>query len=174
MDRSIKPKKYFVMMRGIPGVGKSKISKAITRPLQAVIVKNDEIKNKLLKVLEFECATQIAYLTSYQLLFKNINAGHNVIFDSHALDLGIYKNCYQLAGRSHKLVVCECYCSDLDLWRKRLKKRTYKWQDTNPSVIIRKALKRIDVLPTKNVIKIDTAQPLRENVKRVLKFIRGV
>lgn len=173
MNKNLKSNKYFIMMRGNPGAGKSTFSKAIARSLSAVIIENDIIKNQLKKLLKHEYVSKSSYLISYELLSQNINANLNVIFDICATDLETYTKCKKLAGKKHKLIACECYCSDLEMLRKRLKKRTYPWQE-NSFDRVYKNLKKMDIIPAHHLIKIDTSKPLNSNVKKFLEFVKDI
>jgi len=180
----MKSNKYFIMMRGTAGTGKSTFSKAIAGSLDAVVIENDVIRNQIRKLLcrkdtlrtvfiHNKAVRKATYSIAYKLLSQNIEVNHSVILDSSSLRLKVYRNCSRLAKGKCKLIVCECYCSNLDILSERLKKRTYSWQVNS----LKKSLQGIkmkDILPTKYLIQIDTSKPIKSNVKKFLTYVKSI
>jgi len=172
------------MMRGLPGTGKSTFSKAIAGSLDAVVIENDVIRNQIKilfnkksvckKIFDFnKTASKIAYLTSYEVLSQNIKVNHSVIFDSCGMNMDKYNNCKKLAKNKCKLIVCECYCSNLDILSERLKKRNHSWKMSSLDEVLEYSEKK-DELCAKYQIKIDTCKSIKSNVKKFLTYVKDI
>jgi len=108
-------------MKGLPGVGKSTLARALSRELAWPLIDKDDVNARL--HARGITANGPAYDVMLALVDRQLAQGLSVVCDSPLLR-PTYENISALAAsRRAPLAVIECYCSDETLWRERLQTR---------------------------------------------------
>ncbi len=119
----------FIILGGLPGVGKSTIAKQLAKKLKAVYLRIDSIEQAIKNAAIFNDATSIevvaeGYFAAYAIAKDNLENGLPVIADSVnpiAVTRSDYRN-VALATNVPYLEV-EIICSDKDRHRQRVENR---------------------------------------------------
>lgn len=109
-------------MKGMPGSGKSTLSRAVSRELGWPLVDKDDIKD----VIDgsAEDSGGLAYRTMFSIARRQLLQGLSVICDSPLTFPGLYHEAQELACETGAmLAIVECICSDSDLLRERIEGR---------------------------------------------------
>jgi predicted kinase len=85
MSEEIIEKPQFVLMAGLPGVGKTTLAKNIEKKLNYTVIEKDAIKDNFLKKLDEDQAGREAFDTAFRLVKERLDDGQSVILDSSAL-----------------------------------------------------------------------------------------
>jgi predicted kinase len=110
-----------IAMRGAPGTGKSTLARALSRRLHWPVIDKDDIKDVLDG--QMEAAGGAAYDVMVRLVRRQLAQGLDVICDS-PLARQAYGNLTRAASETGAiLIVLECHCPDVALWRSRIEKR---------------------------------------------------
>lgn len=110
-----------IAMRGAPGTGKSTLARALSRRLRWPVIDKDDIKDVLDG--QMEAAGGASYDVMVRLVCRQLAQGLDVICDS-PLPRQAYEHLACAASETGAiLIVLECRCPDVALWRSRLKQR---------------------------------------------------
>jgi predicted kinase len=113
---------YLLAFKGLPGTGKSTLSRALARILRWPLIDKDDIKD----VIYADCpgSGPLSYDTMFRVAARQLACGLNVICDSPLWYEVAYAHASSIA-RQHAatLLVLETTLSDLDLWRDRINDR---------------------------------------------------
>lgn len=123
---------FFVQMSGIPGSGKSTLSREIAQRTGAVVVDCDVVKSSLMLSLQGTGMNgkeigKVSYSMNWALIEFHLSQGKSVIFDSPCLYQEMIEKGTKLA-ETHRAAYkyVECYLEDLDEINRRLKSRERK------------------------------------------------
>lgn len=115
-------KQRLLVMKGMPGSGKSTVSRVLSRVLGWPLVDKDDIKD----VLDGRAPDPggLAYHTMFNVARRQLLQGLSVICDSPLTFPGLYVDARQLASETGALLaVVECECPDQGLLRERIESR---------------------------------------------------
>ena len=171
---------FLIVFAGLPGSGKSTLSRAVARELHAVYLDKDTIKDAVIAVargLKTEQGPDLAGPISYELLVvlarDNLSLGLSVVLDSPAGYRQFREQVSELAkARRANLKLVECICTDESLLRQRVEARgrelpPYRardWADYQSNRA------RFEGLTERRLV-VDTAETLGINVRKVLAYI---
>ena len=111
-----------VLLKGLPGCGKSTIGRALSKQLGWPLIDKDDIKDVLSPYVEG--AGGYSYDIMMSLARRQLLQGLNVICDSPLLYAMTYKRAQVIASEAGAdLVLVECHCSDTEQWRQRIDSR---------------------------------------------------
>ena len=111
-----------MVMKGMPGSGKSTVSRVLSRRLAWPLVDKDDIKD----VLDGAAGDPggLAYHAMFNVARRQLLQGLSVICDSPLTFPGLYREARQLSTETGALLaVIECACPDQDLLRERIEGR---------------------------------------------------
>ncbi len=169
----------FIQMSGVPGSGKSTLSKSISEYLDVVVVDHDVTKTALMEMSINQPSSldigKAAYDIDWLVLEMLLSQNKNVIFDSPCLYDEIIEKGIALSEKycaTYKYV--ECKNTDFNDITQRLKSREAKISQITKYKsydIFYKALigsKRPD---NDNFIIVDTSQPISSYIMKVIHYI---
>jgi len=169
-------------MKGPMGVGKSSISRAIGKRLKYCVIDKDDASDVLLNYLEPYGETLKPYgKIAYEIMFKYVESllsqGHNVIVDSPARGELAYLNAIKISERQNaQLKILELFCSNEAEWKRRLETRERRaaqvikdWSDFKHYWL--NAKNDFDYGISHPLLKLDTHNPLEENLSLVTKWL---
>lgn len=172
---------FFLQMSGVPGSGKSTLTKAIQEKINVVIVDHDVTKTALLEKVDGHLPMELAGPTSYHIDWVLIESflaqNHSVIFDSPCLYSEMIEKGMRLAetyNASYKYV--ECLNEDFTNVNNRLKTRNrmvsqIKQIDTYDAFI--KTVHYSKRPPNQNFLVVDSAKPIDTYIKSVIDYLQG-
>lgn len=168
-------------MSGVPGSGKSALTKAIRDRINVVIVDHDVTKTALLEKvgedISSEFAGQASYHIDWSLIESFLSQGHNVILDSPCLyeemiDKGM--NLAEKYNSEYKYV--ECLNEDFLSVNDRLKSRSRKISQLKKFESYDKFIKAVNNSkrpPNNNYLIVDSSKPLDSYIKTVIDYIKN-
>ena len=111
-----------VALRGLPGIGKSVLARAVGRELGWAVLDKDDLKDVLAERIEH--ADELAYDLLFRVAGRLVAQGQSVVCDSPLMHAGLYA----LADRTAReagavLVVLDCTLADAAEHRRRLDAR---------------------------------------------------
>lgn len=167
-------------MSGVPGSGKSTLTKAISEILDVVIVDHDITKTALLEKtngnLSNQLAGQVSYHIDWSLIESFLIQKHNVIFDSPCLYEEIIEKGMDLAKKynsTYKYI--ECINEDFFNVNDRLKSRDRKISQITKFESYDKfvdALYKSKRPPNNNFLVVDSSKPIDTYIMDVVNYIR--
>lgn len=112
-----------VLFSGLPGVGKSSLAYRLARETGWAVLAKDAI-DQALKEVGATCPRGTGYEVMFGLAGLNLSNGVPVIFDAVFPMQGFRQRAADLAA-CHSAVfhAVVCYCSDRELWRRRMSDR---------------------------------------------------
>ncbi|MFI6323014.1 AAA family ATPase [Nonomuraea sp. NPDC050556] len=158
-----------ILLSGLPGTGKSALGEALGRALRAPVLSVDPIESVMIEAgLEHGFTTGLAaYGVAQRLAADHLALGLTVVADA-VNDVEEARDGWRRVAAGVPLRVVECVCSDEDLHRKRLEARERGLAFAEPtwaSVLRRRAEWR----PwPEQVLVVDSALPLGDNLASVL------
>ncbi len=113
---------WLIVMRGLPGSGKSALSRALSKHLSWPLIDKDDVRDLLGD--EIPGIGGLAYDIMFNIARRQLLQGLNVICDSPLVARVSYDRAQAIAKETQaSLVVIECVCSDESLWRSRITER---------------------------------------------------
>ncbi len=113
---------WFIVLKGLPGCGKSTVGRALSRRLGWPLIDKDDIKD----ILDSQVpeSGRLAYETMLNVARRQLLQGLNVICDSPLNFPMTYEKARSIANETWAtLAVIECRCSDLQAWQSRIDAR---------------------------------------------------
>jgi len=113
---------WLIAMRGLPGCGKSTLSRALSKHLGWPLVDKDDVRDLLGG--ELPGIGGLAYEIMFNIARRQLLQGLSVICDSPLVARVSYDRAQAIANETQaNLAVIECICSDESLWRNRITER---------------------------------------------------
>jgi predicted kinase len=165
-----------IAMAGLPGSGKSTLAEIIGARLGATTVSVDPIEASILRAgIDSDQPTGLAaYLVAETMAEQVLQSGHSVVVDAVNAVEPARLQWRDLADRSEvKLRIIEVVCSDDELHKERLAKRSPVLSVYAVEQSIEEYSEWKGVCATMPRITIDTVAPLGENVETALAFLEG-
>lgn len=113
---------WLIAMRGMPGCGKSTVSRALSKQLGWPVIDKDDIKD----ILDSHTPEDgsLSYETMFNVARRQLLQGLNVICDSPITFIASYHKAQSIAAETKaSLVIVECICSDEQKWSQRINGR---------------------------------------------------
>jgi len=167
-----------ILLSGVPGSGKSTLAEAVAKELKLPIFSVDPIESSIIRsgiAKSFETG-YAAYLVAETLAEEQFKLGQSVVIDAVNAEEAAKDVWRKLAERQNiPLIIIECATSDIELHKKRIEARVRNLHGipeiTWERVQNRKAAYTKWVEPT---LKIDTANSLKVNTAKVVRYIQEV
>ena len=115
---------YLLAFKGLPGTGKTTLSRCLAQSLGWPLVDKDDIKD----VIHAGCANSgpLSYTVTFQVARRQLVCGLSVICDSPLMYAESYANARRIASEANaRLLVIETVLSDGQLWRERIEARKH-------------------------------------------------
>jgi predicted kinase len=169
-----------IVFAGLPGTGKSSLSRALARELKAVYLDKDTVKDCAMRVaagLGVEQAERLAGALSYELLVDqardNLTLGLAVVLDSPAA-YRVFRDKIRALARdvSADLKLIECICTDEGMLRERVERRgaTLPAYRTRDWATFERERGRFERLTDPRLI-VDTAESEFTNLRKIRTYL---
>jgi predicted kinase len=170
---------WLIVMRGMPGCGKSTVARALGRQLEWPIIDKDDIKDIL--DAQVPASGGLAYETMWNVARRQLLQGLNVIADSPLTFLMAYEKARAIAQETGAtLAIIECRCSDEQVWRQRINARKElqlpAHHQTDWDTFLRyrqQMLAEMDYPITDLNLVVDTVRPLTEGVAEIIIWLES-
>ena len=116
--------RYLLAFKGLPGTGKTTLSRSLAQSLGWPLIDKDDIKD----VIYAACANSgpLSYTVMFQIARRQLGCGLSVICDSPLMYAESYSNAGRIASEADaRLLVIETVLSDEQLWRDRIEARKH-------------------------------------------------
>ncbi len=171
---------FMVAMKGMPGCGKSTISRALSKHLTWPVIDKDDVKD--LFEDQMPGAGGLAYDIMFNIARRQLLQGLHVICDSPLSSLRGYQHAQEIAAETHaSLVLIECCCCDEALWRDRINARQSlalpahhqtDWEAFRASVYLTSAQASYPV--SHPHLMVDTVRPLDECLVEIIGWLNDL
>lgn len=168
---------WLIAMKGLPGCGKSAVSRALGKQLGCPVIDKDDIKD----ILDGHSpeAGPLAYETMFNIARRQLLQGLDVICDSPLTFRISYEKAQLIAAETHAaLVIVECLCSDEQEWsrringRKQLQLPAHHQKNWDTFQTNQPEMKRVmDYQISHPQITVDTVRPLDEIVAEITQWL---
>ena len=168
---------WLIAMKGMPGCGKSAVSRALSKRLGCPVIDKDDIKD----ILDGRCPKGggLSYDTMFNIARRQLLQGLAVICDSPLTFRISYEKARLIATETHAaLVIVECLCSDEQEWshringRKQLQLPAHHQTDWDTLQTNRSEMERVMDYPILHpLITVDTVRPLDEVVAEIVQWL---
>ncbi len=166
-----------VMFKGFPGSGKSTLSRALSRQLHWPLIDKDDVKDVFSE--QVPDAGNLSYDVMLNIVRRQLLQGLDVICDSPFTHLTTYEQVQHIAKKTHAhLLIIECFCSDEELWSKRINNRkSYNlpshhmidWETVQ--TYHRQHFAEANFPITHPHLLVDTAKPLAQSVAEAIEWL---
>lgn len=113
---------WLIAMKGLPGSGKSTLSRAVSKHFCWPLIDKDDVRDYLAD--EIPEVGGVAYDIMFRIARRQLLQGFNVICDSPLTAPMSYDHAQAIARETQAtLAVIECICSDETLWKRRITSR---------------------------------------------------
>ena len=161
----------YLLLKGPMGIGKTATAQKLGKQLAWPVIDKDDASDVLIGKLEPH--GKYAYEIMFAYAESLLSQGFSVIVDSPMRSDISYKKAASFAEEHGvELKVLELYCSDQSVWADRLEKRNRRkahviknWQDFE--AYWQKAEDDFSYPIKHSLLKIDTLNPIEENIRQV-------
>ena len=168
---------WLIVMRGLPGCGKSTLSRALSKHLNWPLIDKDDVRDMLGD--EIPGIGGLAYEIMFNVARRQLLQGLNVICDSPLVARVSYDRAKAIANETQAyLAVIECACSDESLWRSRITERktqglpTHHQTDWDSFQEYRRFyLSQANYALLRPHLVVDTAKPLHDCFAEILAWL---
>lgn len=167
-----------IAMKGLPGCGKSAVSRALGKRLGCPIIDKDDIKD-ILDGHSLE-AGGLAYEAMFNIARRQLLQGLDVICDSPLTFSMSYKKARLIAAETHaSLAIVECICSDEQAWSQRINRRKQlqlpahhqtDWDNLQTNRAKMENEMNYPISDPRMIV--DTVRPLEETVSEIIRWLR--
>ncbi|MDD5096456.1 MAG: AAA family ATPase [Candidatus ainarchaeum sp.] len=162
-----------ILVCGLPGTGKSRISRELSSRIGAVHVSSDMVRNEMLKERTYsEEEKALVYGEMVSRVSKSLSEGKDVIADATFYREGLRERMREAAEKAGTdFFIVECTLPEEGV-KERLSGRRGGGSEAkfNEYLIVKDAFQPF----TEQRIRIDTSLPVEESIKMVLRSISGV
>ncbi len=168
---------WLIAMKGMPGCGKSAVSRALGKQLGCPVIDKDDIKD----ILDSHTPESgpLAYETMFNVARRQLLQGLDVICDSPLTFRISYEKAQLVAAETHAtLVIVECTCSDEQEWSRRINGRkhlqlpAHHQTDWDAFQTHRSEMIHVMDYPVSHPrIIVDTIRPLDEIVAEIMQWL---
>lgn len=158
-------------MGGLPGTGKTSISKELCLRINAVYLRIDTIEQALLRVKSLRVGNE-GYLVAYAIAEDNLRLGNIVIADSVnpiPITREAWHGVAQRCGAN--MLEIEVICSDKDAHRSRVEERQANISGHKMPTWIEVINREYDAWQTKNLTVDTSTQTIAEAVEKILEHV---
>eukprot|EP01025_Chloroclados_australasicus_P030620 TRINITY_DN3076_c1_g1_i1.p1 TRINITY_DN3076_c1_g1~~TRINITY_DN3076_c1_g1_i1.p1 ORF type:complete len:254 (-),score=19.15 TRINITY_DN3076_c1_g1_i1:495-1142(-) len=191
-----------ILMKGHPGYGKSTLAFALAKSLKFPLIDKDDARDSFtsFQKVDENCIIDWNAL-SYEVMFRTaetqLKLGLSVVIDCPLARKSLFQTATEIAKKyGSRILVVECECGDLEVWKARLKQRS---EDTSNNLDqvhkpqsweeVQQLLERYDGcwrwteqepmfqqehLPTICLIKVDTSLSVQHNVECVFRKLNSL
>jgi len=161
-------------MSGLPGSGKSYLSRRLAEQLSAVIIESDRVRKVLFPQPNYSAEeSAFVHRTSQEVIRRLRTKGVRVIFDATNLIEFQREGLYSLAERSGARLLIIRTIAPEQVIRERLEQRKSKWRDSISDAdwqVYRRMAKNEQRISRSHLC-IDTSQDIDHAVRKVLRAL---
>jgi len=159
-----------VLVCGLPGTGKSTLSRKLAKRINATLLKTDSVRRELFDKPSYnEEEKEVVYRTIF-IMARYLLPWQNVVIDGTFYRRKIRHRVYEVARRTGtEMQVVECTCPE-HVIRRRMERRVYRTKaisDADYDVYLK--IKRLFEPINRRHIVVDTSGSSRESIRKVLK-----
>lgn len=163
-----------ILMSGLPGSGKSYLSRRLAEQLSAVIIESDRVRKVLFPQPNYSAEeSAFVHRTSQEVIRRLLTKGVRVIFDATNLIEFQREGLYSLAERSGARLLIIRTIAPEQVIRERLEQRKSKWGDSISDAdwqVYRRMAKNEQRISRSHLC-IDTSQDIDHAVRKVLRAL---
>ena len=172
-----------IVMIGLPGVGKTHFALQLAQRINAYLLRSDIIRKELMSIplsqhhytgygsgIYSGNISARTYDEMYKRARTYLTQGKSCILDA-TFSLVKARKAAEKIAQEFKVpfLMVHCFCPDRIVFKRMAKRaKEFDFSDANPEVY--KAMKRnFDAVPrSKNIVKVDTAKPLNQFIRRII------
>ena len=166
-------KPVLIMMTGLPGTGKSHVSRLIQQALPAVIVQSDFVRKLLFRQPRYTAEeSDIVYRTCHEVIARLLKRGISVILDATNLIEQKREIVYHIADRAGaKLIIVRTVAPRSIVLRRldRRKKGVGFGDISDADVLVYERMLREDEPIRRNYFTVDTSQELTPIIEKIVR-----
>lgn len=161
-----------IILRGLPGTGKTTIAKEISLVINISILSSDKIRKELFEIPSYNRWERKLVYDVMLLITKYLhNAGHDCLLDAtFSRKTFIEEIHWRIKVSYDEIFIIECRCSE-NIILSRIRNRKNDYSDANVETY-RRMRQYFEPVSHKNLLILDTSLPIQFNIKKILSFIK--
>ncbi|MDP2663087.1 MAG: ATP-binding protein [Dehalococcoidia bacterium] len=168
---------FLILVSGLPGAGKSYLSRQLVRRLPAVVLESDALRKTLIPrpVYTWEESRRL-FEASHELIRSLLCGGLNVIFDATNLQEAHREEIYRVAeSAGAKTVTVWVEAPPEIIWNRMIERqqRLDPHDRSDADWEVYRRLSGAAQLPRRNYLKVDTSLDLQPAVERIVRAARS-
>lgn len=167
-----------ILLRGLPGVGKTFLSTQLGKLLQVAIIRKDDIYDNIFEaVATHQKRNELSYRIIYQILETNLGAHTSLIIDCPFKDHDDLHTLLEfIEKRAGQLQSILCTCSDGQLWAQRFNQRKNNPEPNNLITDFEALTQHYPTLTLERFqeeLVVDTKEDLQQTLTRIRNYIEA-
>ncbi|MDO8689287.1 MAG: ATP-binding protein [Dehalococcoidia bacterium] len=168
---------FLLLVGGLPGAGKSYLSRQLAGRLPAVVLESDALRKSLITrpVYSWDESRRL-FGATHELIRSLLGGGFNVIFDATNLQEAHREEVYRVAESAGAKTVTVWVEAPPDvIWRRMIERqqRLDPHDRSDADWEVYRRLSSAAQLPRRNYLKVDTALDLQPAIERIVRAARS-